>query len=78
MARSIANKSFKGVDAREEILKYADRAAKDPYFFNRAYKDTQPTPVYAEVEEDEDDDIKSLKIMTGNERLGQQKPSGFS
>ena len=40
-------------DPREALLKYADKAAKDPMFTN-AWKDTQPKTVYADVDSDED------------------------
>ncbi|ORZ37407.1 hypothetical protein BCR44DRAFT_1459930 [Catenaria anguillulae PL171] len=43
------------VDPREAILKYAEVAAKDPYWITPAYKATQPEQVLADkvVEEDE-------------------------
>lgn len=41
-------------DPREAILKYADVAAKDPQFIAPAYAETQPAPVFAESDSDEE------------------------
>ncbi|KAH0457019.1 hypothetical protein IEQ34_014926 [Dendrobium chrysotoxum] len=41
-------------DPREAILKYADAAAKDPKFIAPAYAETQPKPVFAESDSDEE------------------------
>ncbi|ERN19060.1 hypothetical protein AMTRI_Chr10g8200 [Amborella trichopoda] len=42
-------------DPREAILKYADVAAKDPKFIAPAYAETQPEPVFAESDSDEEE-----------------------
>ncbi|PKA56537.1 Protein Mut11 [Apostasia shenzhenica] len=41
-------------DPREAILKYADTAAKNPMFIAPAYAETQPKPVFAESDSDEE------------------------
>lgn len=42
-------------DPREAILKYADVAAKDPKFIAPAYAQTQPEPVFAKSDSEEED-----------------------
>ncbi|KAL6505292.1 hypothetical protein OROGR_025109 [Orobanche gracilis] len=42
-------------DPREAILKYADVAAKDPKYIAPAYAQTQPEPVFAKSDSDEED-----------------------
>lgn len=42
-------------DPREAILKYADAAAKDPKFIAPAYAQTQPEPVFAKSDDEEED-----------------------
>lgn len=42
-------------DPREAILKYADAASKDPKFIAPAYADTQPEPVFAKSDSEEED-----------------------
>ncbi|XP_042417558.1 WD repeat-containing protein 70-like [Zingiber officinale] len=42
-------------DPREAILKYADAAAKDPQFIAPAYAETQPEPVFAKSDSEEED-----------------------
>lgn len=46
--------SLRDEDPREALLKYADKAQKDPLFTN-AWKETQPKTVYAELSDDEDE-----------------------
>lgn len=41
-------------DPREAILKYADVAAKEPKFIAPAYAETQPAPVFAESDSEEE------------------------
>lgn len=41
-------------DPREAILKFADVAAKDPKFIAPAYAETQPEPVFAKSDSDEE------------------------
>lgn len=42
-------------DPREAILKYADVAANDPKYIAPAYADTQPEPVFAESDSEEEE-----------------------
>lgn len=37
------NKRVHQEDAREALLKYAEKAEKDPIYFGKAYKDNQPS-----------------------------------
>ncbi|XAR58077.1 hypothetical protein NMG60_11026454 [Bertholletia excelsa] len=43
-------------DPREAILKYADVAAKDPKFIAPAYAQSQPEPVFAKSDSEEDEE----------------------
>ena len=54
--------SMREEDPREALLKYAEKAQKDPIFTN-AWKDTQPKTIYAELSDEEADgpDKKKLK-----------------
>lgn len=45
--------SMRDEDPREALLKYADKAEKDP-IFTKAYKETQPDAIYAELSDDEE------------------------
>ena len=45
--------SMRDEDPREALLKYAEKAEKDPMFTN-AWKHTQPKTIYAELSDDED------------------------
>lgn len=47
--------SMREEDPREALLKYADKAQKDPMFTN-AWKTTQPKTIYADLSDDDDDD----------------------
>jgi hypothetical protein len=47
--------SMRDEDPREALLKYAEKAEKDPLFTN-AWKHTQPKTIYAELSEDEEED----------------------
>ncbi|KAF2170911.1 hypothetical protein M409DRAFT_63936 [Zasmidium cellare ATCC 36951] len=47
--------SLRDEDPREALLRYADKAEKDPLFTN-AWKETQPKTIYAEVSDGEDED----------------------
>ncbi|KAK4621217.1 hypothetical protein CLAFUW4_06670 [Fulvia fulva] len=51
---NIALSSLRDEDPREALLRYADKAEKDPMFTN-AWKTTQPKTIYREVSDDEDD-----------------------
>lgn len=42
-------------DPREAILKYADVAAKDPKYIAPAYEQTQPDPVFADSDSEEEE-----------------------
>lgn len=45
--------SMRDEDPREALLKFAEKAEKDP-IFTRAYKETQPNAIYAELSDEED------------------------
>ncbi|KAJ5775495.1 uncharacterized protein N7511_000506 [Penicillium nucicola] len=45
--------SMRDEDPREALLKYAEKAEKDP-IFTKAYKETQPDAIYAELSDDEE------------------------
>ena len=45
--------SMREEDPREALLKYAEKAERDPMFTN-AWKKTQPKTIYAELSDDED------------------------
>ena len=47
--------SMRDEDPRAALLKYADKAEKDPMFTN-AWKTTQPKTIYAEISDNEEDD----------------------
>ncbi|KAJ5191761.1 uncharacterized protein N7498_010746 [Penicillium cinerascens] len=51
---SIPLSSMRDEDPREALLKYADKAQKDP-IFTRAYQETQPKAIYAELSDEEED-----------------------
>lgn len=42
-------------DPREAILKYADVAAKDPKYIAPAYAATQPEPVFAKSDSEDEE-----------------------
>lgn len=42
-------------DPREAILKYADVAVNDPKFIAPAYADTQPEPLFAKSDSEEEE-----------------------
>lgn len=46
--------SMRDEDPREALLKYAEKAEKDP-IFTRAYKETQPKAIYAELSDEEEE-----------------------
>ncbi|KAJ6002146.1 hypothetical protein N7499_001989 [Penicillium canescens] len=45
--------SMRDEDPREALLKYAEKAEKDP-IFTKAYKETQPDAIYAELSDEEE------------------------
>jgi hypothetical protein len=49
--------SMRDEDPREALLKYAEKAQKDP-LFTKAWKETQPTPIYRELSDDEEEPEK--------------------
>jgi 26S proteasome regulatory subunit T2 len=51
---SIPLSSMRDEDPREALLKYADKAQKDP-IFTKAYQETQPKAIYAELSDEEED-----------------------
>ncbi|KAL7266623.1 hypothetical protein RUND412_010828 [Rhizina undulata] len=52
--KNISLSSMRDEDPREALLKYAEAAEKDPVFTG-VWKKNQPTTIYAEVEEDEEE-----------------------
>ncbi|KAJ5287266.1 hypothetical protein N7478_002952 [Penicillium angulare] len=46
--------SMRDEDPREALLKYAEKAEKDP-IFTRAYKETQPNAIYADISDEEEE-----------------------
>lgn len=48
-------------DPREALLKYAEKAQKDPLFTN-AWKETQPKTIYRELSDDEEDAPDKKKV----------------
>uniref|UniRef100_A0A914P6D1 Uncharacterized protein n=1 Tax=Panagrolaimus davidi TaxID=227884 RepID=A0A914P6D1_9BILA len=42
-------------DVRQSILRHADAAEKEPLYISKAYKRTQPVPIFAQDELDEDE-----------------------
>lgn len=56
--------SMRDEDPREALLKYAEKAEKDPMFTN-AWKHTQPKTIYAELSDEEDEGPDKKKIKKG-------------
>lgn len=56
--------SMRDEDPREALLKYAEKAEKDPMFTN-AWRLTQPKTIYAEISEDEDEEPEKKKPRKG-------------
>ena len=52
--------SMRDEDPREALLKYAEKAEKDPMFTN-AWKHTQPKTIYAELSDDEEEGPEKKK-----------------
>ncbi|KAF8649900.1 hypothetical protein AX16_005659 [Volvariella volvacea WC 439] len=55
VVQNLVRDTTRDEDPREALLKYADAANKDPQW-TAAWKANQPTPVFAEVEEEEEKD----------------------
>ena len=53
--------SMRDEDPREALLKYAEKAEKDPMFTN-AWKHTQPKTIYAELSDDEEEGPEKKKL----------------
>ena len=51
-------------DPREALLKYADKADKDPMFMG-AYKKTQPKTLYADISDEEEEEPNKKKARRG-------------
>lgn len=58
--KSIPLSSMRDEDPREALLKYAEKAQKDPMFTN-AWKHTQPKTIYADLSEEEDEGPEKKK-----------------
>jgi 26S proteasome regulatory subunit T2 len=52
--------SMRDEDPREALLKYAERAEKDP-IFTKAYKETQPDAIYAELSDEDEKEPEKKK-----------------
>ena len=52
--------SLRDEDPREALLKYAEKAVKDPLFTN-AWQKTQPKTIYAELSDEEEDEPEKKK-----------------
>jgi hypothetical protein len=52
-------------DPRESLLKYAEKAKKNPPKFFNAYKETQPEKIYSEDYDDVEDREKKKKLKIG-------------
>ncbi|MCJ1427535.1 hypothetical protein MMC29_005438 [Sticta canariensis] len=53
--------SMRDEDPREALLKYAEKAEKDPMFTN-AWKHTQPKTIYAELSDEEEEGPEKKKV----------------
>jgi len=53
--------SMRDEDPREALLKYAEKAGKDPMFTN-AWRHTQPKTIYAELSDEEDEEPQKKKV----------------
>lgn len=68
IAKNIAtrNKLDDSMDPREAILRHAKEAAENPYWVDKAYKETQPKPIFQKADDDSDDsdseDHKKRKV----------------
>jgi len=49
----LGEKNWMKLDARESILRHAERAAANPKFTKEAYERTQPKPIFREEEKEE-------------------------
>lgn len=52
--------SMRDEDPREALLKYADKAKNDP-LFTKAWSKTQPKTVYADISDEEEDEVRDKK-----------------
>ncbi|KKY22706.1 putative wd repeat protein [Phaeomoniella chlamydospora] len=59
--KSIPLSSMREEDPREALLKYAEKAEKDPMFTN-AWKETQPKTIYADLSDEEEQTPERKKI----------------
>lgn len=57
---SIPLSTMREEDPRAALLKYADKAQKDP-MFTKAWGKTQPKTIYADLSDEEDDDGPQAK-----------------
>lgn len=58
--QSIPLSSMRDEDPREALLKYAEKAEKDPVF-TAAWKHTQPKPIFREISDDEEEEPERKK-----------------
>lgn len=52
----VKNKIDDSIDPREAILRHAKEAEENPYWVTPAYGATQPKPVFAQENKDDDED----------------------
>ncbi|EFW23095.1 hypothetical protein D8B26_006620 [Coccidioides posadasii str. Silveira] len=60
--------SMRDEDPREALLKYAEKAEKDP-IFTSAWKHTQPKPIFAELSDDEEEEKKQGHLGPDRKRI---------
>ena len=48
-------------DPREALLKYAEKAEKDP-MFTKAWAKTQPKTIYGEISDEEEEEPEKKKV----------------
>mmetsp|Transcript_46078 Transcript_46078/g.116026 ORF Transcript_46078/g.116026 Transcript_46078/m.116026 type:complete len:669 (+) Transcript_46078:189-2195(+) len=56
MMKDLVRKTLKDQDPLKAILSYAKEAAENPMYVSHAYAETQPTPIFAEEEEDDNEE----------------------
>ncbi|KAL8700858.1 MAG: hypothetical protein Q9201_005228 [Fulgogasparrea decipioides] len=56
--------SMRDEDPREALLKYAEKAEKEPMFTN-AWKKTQPKTIYAEISDEEGEEREKKRVKQG-------------
>jgi hypothetical protein len=65
--KNIALSSMRDEDPREALLKYAAKAERDP-MFTGVWRKNQPNTIYAEIEDEEEDDAGKEKLSDRKKR----------